>query len=157
MCARRGSKGGGKTQAPGRRISPAAALQFGAYFFLEIVIFSPSNTATTERSSGLAPRASAQGLGIVTRQLIEPDPALANIKFNSRVSGYSFFFFISYTSFFVATSQQILYKKTSRSPFDMARRVEPAEHGYTSPITFLPRARRGAYEIYELHRFPRRL
>lgn len=102
MCARRGSQGV-KPEAQDAGRAPLPVWQIGAYFFLDMIIFSPSNMATTERSSGVAPRASAQGFGIVTRQLIEPDPAFANIKFNSRFAGLSLSFIISLLSCDVAT------------------------------------------------------
>lgn len=153
MCARRGSQGV-KPEAPERRKGPAASWQKGPYFFADMIILSPSKVAMTVLFSRLRPRACAQGLGIDNLKPTEPEPPLLAIRLSSRCSLFDFS--IYYTSFLLRRRNSF-YKKTSRSPFDMARRIEPAELGYTSPIPFLPRARRRSYEVYELHRFPKRL
>lgn len=150
MCARRGSQGV-KTRDAQDAEKARCRLAVGPYFFADMIILSPSKEATTVLFSRLRPRACAHGLGIDNLKPTEPEPPLLAIRLSSRLLT------LFILSLFPLRRRNKFYKKTSRSPFDTARRIEPAQLGYTSPMPFLPRAWRGAYEVYELHRFPRRL
>lgn len=133
MCARGGYKGG-KTPAPKERDKPRCRLAVGAYFFIpDMIILLPSKEATTLLLFRSTPRAAAHGFGIESLKPTEPEPPLLAIKLSSLVSIPSVVFFISYTSF-LRRRNEFYIKEASRPPFGIARRVELAQLGFTSPI-----------------------